>query len=146
MTYWLFQGNPKYYRILEALRDLETIPWRVTRYGSQMQPGELALIWMAGPEAGLYALGELVNQPTLPQQPIPDRAYWLDTTAIGTKPQVTLRLTHRFLEHPLRRSDLKQDPLLQDLSVIRQPNCTNYKVTPAQWQRIRQLWALGDGT
>jgi len=26
MTYWLFQGNPKYYRIIDGIRDFEQMP------------------------------------------------------------------------------------------------------------------------
>jgi hypothetical protein len=26
MAYWLFQSNPKYYRILDAIQDLEQMP------------------------------------------------------------------------------------------------------------------------
>jgi hypothetical protein len=43
------------------------------------------------------------------------------------------------IEKLLLRAYLKQDPLLQSLEVIRQPNCTNYKVTPEQWKRIHEL-------
>jgi len=32
MTYWLFQGNPKYYRIIDGIRDFEQMPRLTTRY------------------------------------------------------------------------------------------------------------------
>jgi len=40
MAYWLFQGNPKYYRIIDAIRDFEQMPWLVTRYGKEIMPGD----------------------------------------------------------------------------------------------------------
>lgn len=53
MSYWLFQGNPKYYRILEAIRDLEQIPWLVTRYAKDIAVGDGVLVWG---KAGVYAI------------------------------------------------------------------------------------------
>jgi hypothetical protein len=43
------------------------------------------------------------------------------------------------LEKPLPRENLKQDPVLKNLSVIRQPNAINYKITQQQWQLIHEL-------
>ncbi|WP_414574291.1 hypothetical protein [Nostoc sp. CCY 9925] len=36
MTYWLFQGNPKYYLIIDGIRDFEQMPWLATRYAKDM--------------------------------------------------------------------------------------------------------------
>ncbi|MDZ8139052.1 MAG: EVE domain-containing protein [Nostoc sp. DedQUE04] len=45
MTYWLFQGNPKYYRIIDGIRDFEQMPWLTTRYAKDIAPGDGVLIW-----------------------------------------------------------------------------------------------------
>ncbi len=140
MADWLFQGNPKYYRVLDAIRDCEQMPWLTTRYANVMALGDRVLVWLAGPEAGIYALAEIVELPQLRPDP-PDRAYWLDKSRIGSKPQALLRFTQKLLEQPLRRPSLKQDPVLKDLLVLRAPNSTNFKVTPEQWQRVEQLVA-----
>jgi hypothetical protein len=44
MAYWLFQGDPKYYRILDGIRDFTQMPWLVTRYAKEMQPGDGGLM------------------------------------------------------------------------------------------------------
>ena len=36
MAHWLFQGNPKYYRIVDAIQDSALMPWLVTRYAKDM--------------------------------------------------------------------------------------------------------------
>ena len=66
MTYWLFQGNPKYYRFLEAIAQLDEIPWLVTRYGKEIQVGDGVLVWMAGEQAGIYAIAEIIEPPQVP--------------------------------------------------------------------------------
>ncbi|MCT7951287.1 hypothetical protein NG798_15915 [Ancylothrix sp. C2] len=36
MAYWLFQGNPKYYRLWDAIRDSKQMAWLMTRYANQI--------------------------------------------------------------------------------------------------------------
>jgi predicted RNA-binding protein with PUA-like domain len=138
MAYWLFQGNPKYYRIIDGIRDFTQMPWLVTRYAKEMQPGDGVLVWMSGKEAGLYAIAEMIEAPKL-MADLPDIGYWLDKSRLGEKPFATIRFTDKLLDRPLLRSELKQDPVLGALIVIRQPNGTNFKVSPEEWRRVYEL-------
>jgi predicted RNA-binding protein with PUA-like domain len=103
-----------------------------------MQLGEGVLVWMSGAEAGLYAIATIVSLPAVITHP-PDRGYWLAQGNLGQKPCATIRFTQKLLDRPLLRSELKQDPVLKDLTVIKQPNSTNFKVTDEQWQRVLEL-------
>jgi predicted RNA-binding protein with PUA-like domain len=138
MAYWLFQGNPKYYRILDGIRDFTQMPWLVTRYAKEMQSGDGVLVWMSGANAGVYAIAEIVEAPKR-MKDLPDIGYWLDTSRLGEKPFATLRFTDKLLDRPLLRSELKQDPVLKSLIVLRQPNATNFKVMAAEWQRVYEF-------
>ena len=139
MAYWLFQGNPKYYRILDALGDQDQLPWLVTRYAKEIEVGDGVLVWMAGPEAGIYAIAEVIKPPQLyPELPDPD--YWLvPKNAKLDKPRAELKFIRKLLGQPLRRNELKQDQILRELLVIRAPNSTNFKVTEPQWQWVCAL-------
>ncbi|MFN9173855.1 MAG: EVE domain-containing protein [Synechocystis sp.] len=139
MAYWLFQGNPKYYRILDALGDREELPWLVTRYAQEIQIGDGVLVWMAGADAGIYAIAEVVKAPEIYPE-LPDPEYWLmPKNAKLDKPRAQLKFTRKLLWQPLRRNELKQDQILRELLVIRAPNSTNFKVTTQQWQRVCAL-------
>jgi predicted RNA-binding protein with PUA-like domain len=139
VTYWLFQGNPKYYRFLEAIAQLDEIPWLVTRYGKEIQVGDGVLVWMAGEQAGIYAIAEIIEPPQIPIE-LSDLDYWIAIdNAKKDKPRVKLRFLRKLLGQPLRRNEIKYDPILKDLLVIRAPNSTNFKVTPQQWERVYQL-------
>ena len=70
---------------------------------------------------------------------LPDIGYWLDKSRLGEKPFATIRFTDKLLDRPLLRSELKQDPVLGALIVIRQPNGTNFKVSPEEWRRVYEL-------
>ena len=138
MAFWLFQGNPKYYRILDGIRDFEQMPWLVTRYDKLIAPGDGVLVWMAGKDAGIYGIAEVVERPRH-WEAVPDVGYWVDKSRLGQKPQVLIRFTSKLLDKPLLRSQLSQDPVLKTLMVMRQPNATNFKVTPEEWQRVFEV-------
>jgi len=61
MAYWLFQGNPKYYRIMDGIRDFEQMLWSVTRYAKDMVSGDGVLVWVSEEQAGIYAIAIIVN-------------------------------------------------------------------------------------
>jgi len=65
MAYWLFQSNPKYYRIMDGIRDFEQMLWSVTRYAKDMVSGDGVLIWVSGEQAGIYAIAptKFLNPP-----------------------------------------------------------------------------------
>jgi predicted RNA-binding protein with PUA-like domain len=138
MAYWLFQGNPKYYRIIDAIRDFEQMPWLVTRYGKDIAPGDGVLIWKSGQDAGVYAIAEIIEPPKMLEK-VPDIGYWIDKSRLGSKPQARIRFTSKLLEKPLLRKNLKEDPILRNLLVIRAPSNTNFKLTPQEWQRVHEL-------
>ena len=138
MAYWLFQGNPKYYRVFDAIRDFDQMSWLVTRYAKDIAVGDGVLIWLAGKEAGIYALAEVI-EPAKMLSEVLDIGYWIDKSRLGSKPQALIRFTSKLLEKPLLREQLKQDPVLKNLLVIRAPNSTNYKIAPEEWQRVHEL-------
>ena len=109
MAYWLFQGNPKYYRVLDAIQDLEQIPWLVTRSAKEMSIGDKVMLWVSGQKAGIYAIAEIVELPKLLKE-IPDKKYWIDQTRLGSKPQAMtlfLKIYWLFVHPELQISKLR---------------------------------------
>jgi predicted RNA-binding protein with PUA-like domain len=138
MAYWLFQGNPKYYRVLDGIRDFEQMPWLVTRYGKDIATGDGVLVWVSGKEAGIYAIAQVTEPPQVITK-LPDRKYWADPNRATGKQQATIRFISKLLGSPLLKTILLKDPLLKNLLVIRAPNSTNFKVTQEEWQRVHEL-------
>lgn len=138
MAYWLFQGNPKYYRVLEAIKELEAIPWLVTRYANNIAPGDGVIIWLSGSQGGIYATAEVV-EPAQFLTEIPDKKYWVDSTRALGKQQAIIRFTNKFLESPLLKNQLQEDSVLKNLLVLRAPNSTNFKVSSEEWEQVQKL-------
>jgi EVE domain len=138
MAYWLFQGNPKYYRVLEAIKELEAIPWLVTRYANNIAPGDGVIIWLSGSQGGIYATAEVVEPAQLLTE-IPDKKYWVDSTRALGKQQAIIRFTNKFVESPLLKNQLQEDSVLKNLLVLRAPNSTNFKVSLEEWEQVQKL-------
>jgi hypothetical protein len=138
MAYWLFQGNPKYYRVLEAIKELEAIPWLVTRYANNIAPGDGVIIWLSGSQGGIYATAEVI-EPAQFLTEIPDKKYWVDSTRALGKQQAIIRFTNKFLESPLLKNQLQEDSVLKNLLVLRAPNSTNFKVSLEEWEQVQKL-------
>lgn len=141
MAYWLFQANPRHYRIFEAIQDLDEMPWLVTRYRQQIQPDDGVLIWIAGENAGIYAIATVLTSPEiLRPDNITDRHYWTNPSRIRTtKARTHIAFVRKLLRQPLRKHEIRFDRILQDLPVIHTPGGTNFKITEAQWLRVYQL-------
>jgi hypothetical protein len=138
MAYWLFQGNPKYYRVLEAIKELEAIPWLVTRYANNIAPSDGVIIWLSGSQGGIYATAEVV-EPAQFLTEIPDKKYWVDSTRALGKQQAIIRFTNKFVESPLLKNQLQEDSVLKNLLVLRAPNSTNFKVSLEEWEQVQKL-------
>ena len=138
MAYWLFQGNPKYYRVLEAIKELEEIPWLVTRYANNIAPGDGVIIWLSGSQGGIYATAEVIEPAQLLTE-IPDKKYWVDSTRALGKQQAIIKFTNKFVESPLLKNQLQEDSVLKNLLVLRAPNSTNFKVSSEEWEQVQKL-------
>jgi hypothetical protein len=137
---WLFQANPQFYKLAEELKEEQVGNrgnWAVTTYRSEMQAGDVALLWQSGKDRGIYAVAELLGAPyqrdwepepeDLIKRPYTKATWWVDLRYI------------QILEPPLLADQIKQHPLLQNLGVLTFANATNYRVTPDQWAEIKQL-------
>jgi predicted RNA-binding protein with PUA-like domain len=139
MNYWLFQGNPKYYRFFDAIKELDEMPWLVTRYAKEISVGDGVLVWMSGEQAGIYAVAEISQSPQILTE-FSDAEYWIEKNRFREdKPYAKIRFMRKLLGQPLRRFELKQDRVLRNLLVIRVPNSTNFKVTHEEWEQVYQL-------
>ena len=138
MACWLFQANPKYSRIVDAIRELDEIYWLVTRYAQEIAWRDRVLVWIAGKQAGIYATAEIAAPIQFMDTP-PDISYWLMPIRARGRFYVPIRFTAKFVDCPILKVDLRPDPILQHLAVIRAPHNTNFRVTPEQWRRVQQF-------
>lgn len=137
---WIFQANPKKYRIEESLKTEPAEYWSVTRYVQEIHDGDRVLIWISGVKAGICAIGTVVGEPVLQTDSPIGIDHWRDR-AEGTKikPRVLVRYDSVFLDCPLATALLGLDPALSELSILISAQGTNFKVKDEEWQAIKPM-------
>jgi len=132
---WLFQANPERWNLAERLqrgqwREGELEDWTVSRHQNDMHPGDKIALWLAGPNAGVYVLGELVTTPEVRERP--------PEPGPGQEPRADVRLV-QILNPPLLKAELMDHPVLKELSVIKAPQGTTFSITAEQWNALINL-------
>lgn len=145
VRHWVFQANPARYRIHDSLRREAEEWWNLLQHAADVQVGDLIAIWLSGDEAGIYALGTVVDGPITMPDSVRGQGYWENPKdGIAPKPRVRVRYDRVLLDRPLRKAFLEADPSLWDLRVIRAPRGTNFAMSEEEWQAL-QIWLDEDG-
>ncbi|SCG59950.1 EVE domain-containing protein [Micromonospora halophytica] len=137
---WIFQANPKLYRILEALQHLDRMQFLTNRYKDRIQVGDIVLLWMSGNHAGIYAQARVVEGVADRKSDGDDATFWADpSSGATTKPRVVLAIEKRFLGNPLLKTTIAATEGLGNLMILRQPNGTNFPVDADAWEVLQPL-------
>jgi hypothetical protein len=139
---WIFQANPNRYDILNALSDDGIGPeihWLVNQHINEISKGHLGLIWLSGSEGGIYALTEIISNPQFMREPDIEEKYWLDSSDKGKeKLRVKMRILKNLVNNPVYKNDIKNTPGLENMSIFRYRQGTNFPVTPEEWQLLKK--------
>jgi EVE domain len=131
MNTWLFQSVPEHFDLREGLREGKADTWRVSRYRSQIKPGDTVLFWMGGPPEvrGMYGWGEITDSPR----------YDPNDEQFGVK----LVYRRRF-DRPLLASEIRKIGKLDQMLIFRAPFGTNFQLTEDEVETIRRLLPASD--
>lgn len=142
--HWVFQANPTRYRIHNSLKQETEEWWNLNQHVEKIRIGDSIAVWVSGTEAGIYALGKVIEGPIDRPDSVQGQGYWADAAeGLKSKPRVRVRYNQLLFERPLLKVFLEADPDLWDLSVIRAPRGTNFPVRPEEWRAL-QNWVAGD--
>ena len=142
---WVFQANPARYPIEDSLRSEQGELWNLMQHAREVRAGDRVLVWISGPDAGIYAIGTVQTDPVDAPDSTEGQAYWTDERE-GLRPRPRVLVTYeRLLDRPLLKCYLEWDADLDGLAILRQPRGTNFRVTEAEWAAIRS-WLEGERT
>jgi hypothetical protein len=137
---WIFQGNPERYDVLNALSNKEIekgFHWLVTKHKQDIKTGDLGLIWLCGPDAGIYAITRITKSPKLMREYDFERQYWMNAAEENIEAfRVEMILLKNMVNCPLFRRNFINLPGLEELSIKRQSQGTNFPVRNYEWQII----------
>jgi hypothetical protein len=138
-NYWLFQFNPKIYRWFD--RNIDTNDpeqWLTSQHSKNIKERDLVAIWASGKKAGIYALGEIITNPTKTPLNLSQQKYYIDKTNIHKfqeKKSVTVKYFNIKME-PLLEDQCRNDPILSEMQVFNNSQGTNFRLKNTQWNRI----------
>jgi len=126
---WLFQYNPDRFDLFGDIdSDKDHARWAMNQSYRQVARGDEVFFYRAGAEAGVVATGTIVS----------DGAYELDEPNDLGRWKVDLTYDS-LVEPPISRDELRADPVLGDLRILRFANATNFAMEPAQARRLSEL-------
>jgi len=146
-TTWIFQGNPDTFDIMGYLNaGLPKITWSVTRYANEIAIGDRVLLWQAAgkkkAKSGIVAFANVVSEPFEGPDDEAGMKFWAnpkDAQKAATRVLLKVEKVAKTKEI-VQASWLREDPICNDLLILRQRAGTNYPVEPHHVDRLQALW------
>lgn len=133
VNYWLFQGNPEQYDFEASLRQNALNNWLVKAHQDKMMVGDKVIIWISGKTGGCVALAEITSPPT--ELTESDAEHWKTEPMTGLR--AGIRITHNFIENPIRQDEIKNIAALNTLKAGNQG--TNFRSSYEEFQALLAL-------
>jgi EVE domain/Endonuclease NucS len=143
ISVWIFQANPQRYDILNALADNKIgnkKHWLVNQYKQKIRQGHLGLIWMSGKDAGIYAIVRIDSNPRIMGQYEPEKKYWIDASEASREAlRVEISILKKLINNPVLKKDLVKVRQLENMSILKRFQGTNFPVTNREWQILSKF-------
>jgi predicted RNA-binding protein with PUA-like domain len=131
-SHWLVKQEPADYSWSNLVRDRQTAWTGVRNFQARhhlraMRKGDLVALYHSGKERRLVGLAT-VSRTAYPDPTAPEG----DWVAVDLQPL-------RPLHHPISLAEIKADPQLRNLALVRQPRLSVMALQPAQFHRLLAL-------
>jgi predicted RNA-binding protein with PUA-like domain len=135
--YWLFQCNPERFDVFAAAASADDVDdWSLARYRYRVQPGDRAVLWVSGHDAGIYAVGRVTGLP-YEGSGEGNPFYSSEEEARRHRWFCPLEMDYDLFDSPIRRSELREDPRFANAYILRVPGAGNpFPLTEDEWQAV----------
>ncbi len=132
MKYWLIKSEPGAYSWADFLRDKKTYWDGVRNFQARnniraMKPGDLALFYHSVKEKSVIGIARVVSE-AYPDPPAEDG----DWSVVDVEPAFDLK-------RPIPLADMKAEPELSEMSLIRQSRLSVAPLTRAEFNKIVKM-------
>jgi predicted RNA-binding protein with PUA-like domain len=131
MAHWLVKEEPTHYAFADLVREGRTA-WAgvhnplAQRHLRSMRPGDRVFYYHTGSERAVVGMAEVVSEPH-PDPQDPRGAFSVDLKPV------------RPLTRPVSLAEIRDDPRLASMPLVRISRLSVMPVTPAEWKRIEAL-------
>ncbi len=85
-------------------------------------------------------LSGVCTDPQILEETEAEKKYWTDSAdKVGERLRVKMRIVRNLLRSPLTKEIIKNTSELKELSILKQPQGTNFPITPEEWNKIKLL-------
>jgi len=158
VNWWIFQCSEKYYNVDRSLKDsaldnfrVDSIMWNSEtkpKPEPKLKPGDIAVIWVAGNNGGIKALGKIMSNKR--KSDPTDAEYFTNKPSkfadgkelkdITTRVKIRIdRILSDAEADKVTRERLIQNPETCNLSILKNPRRTNYGVTTSEITALEHL-------
>jgi hypothetical protein len=131
-NYWLFQANPKVFRLRDALRADALETFAVTSHKQEIQEGDQVILWQSGREAGCYGLATVVS--SVGDWTVSETEQPFFKTELEDNPRVKLKIDYNLWNKPITRDLLMGKTAFREL-YAGLPG-TNFAATEVQYRAL----------
>ena len=143
---WILQANPSIWDIARFLDDgHRQVAWSLPKMASEFQENDTVYFWASGEGRGVVAQGATASE-ALSREEVPaevweiDRQYYADPELGPNADKFALiDIERAFPEERISAEHLKEHPVLKDLTILKQPSGTVYRVNKSQAVALYQL-------
>lgn len=128
---WIFQGNPRIFRLQDALQHMSKFRWLVKRYHDNMRPGDSVYLWQSGNQSGLIAKMRLLAAPAMMRDTDEEHSFYVGD--VQNEEEMRAELEVEEIYSPvISRQWIMSHPVLKSMLIIRSPQGTNFAVSEAE--------------
>lgn len=136
-NYWIFQGNPKIYNVVDSLKDSMLTTWSVKAHEDKIRVGDKIILWVTGKEQGCYALGEVTSDVYEGLDEEDQTKYYTEQSKNEISKRVKIKITNNLSNNPISKDEIENISELKELKVGNQG--TNFSATEDEYSTLLEL-------
>jgi len=132
MAYWLIKSEPFKYSWDQLVKDKKTVWDGVRNYAARlnlkaMKKGDLAFFYHSNEGVEIVGIAKIVKEAF--QDPTTDDERWV---AVEVAP-------HKKLKNPVTLAQIKAEPKLADMDLVRLGRLSTQSVKPEEWELVLKM-------
>ena len=138
---WIFQANPKFYDIEGALRAGHRFgTYTVAQHRNKIRCGDRIYFWVSGKDSGIVGTGTVIEPPAKRQDFEWERPFYREDANRFAQSHIAVQFeVGGTISKRLTKAELMEDATLQNLTILRAPQGTNYSLTKEESDAIERL-------
>lgn len=136
-NYWVFQGNPMQYKIIEALQANSIKTWRVSAHKKKISIGDKVILWVTGEQSGCYALAEVTSNIFTAKDDETEQNFQTDQSNREPLERVRIKILANLWDNPVRKNQIEGLPEFIDFKGGNQG--TTFRSSEEEYRMIEQM-------